>query len=359
MQQHDWLQQPAQALNQQMRQQAQEYQNSLTKPAGSLGELERIGIQFSAMQGALKPQLTQVAISVFAADHGVAEEGVSAFPQAVTAEMVRNFAHGGAAICVLARGLDAQFEVVNLGTVVELEPLPNVIDCRIAPASGNFCHSAAMTPAQFQQALSAGRDAAERAKAQQAELFIGGEMGIANTTSAAALGAALLQRPAADLVGPGTGISPLQINHKTDVIDRAIRQHAPAQDNPVELLRCLGGFEIAALSAAYIRCAQLAIPVLVDGFICTVAALYACRINQQLRDWLLFSHNSAEPGHRLLQQALEAEPLLDLGMRLGEGSGAAIAVPLLQSACALQAQMATFAEASVSDKEADKQSENP
>ncbi len=359
MQQHDWLQQPAQALNQQMRQQAQEYQNSLTKPAGSLGELERIGIQFSAMQGVLKPQLTKVAISVFAADHGVAEEGVSAFPQAVTAEMVRNFAHGGAAICVLARGLDAQFEVVNLGTVVELEPLPNVIDCRIAPASGNFCHSAAMTPAQFQQALSAGRDAAERAKAQQAELFIGGEMGIANTTSAAALGAALLQRPAADLVGPGTGISPSQINHKTDVIDRAIRQHAPAQDNPVELLRCLGGFEIAALSAAYIRCAQLAIPVLVDGFICTVAALYACRINQQLRDWLLFSHNSAEPGHRLLQQALEAEPLLNLGMRLGEGSGAAIAVPLLQSACALQAQMATFAEASVSDKEADKQSENP
>lgn len=349
----NWIEQPVQPLSDSLRDQALEYQNQLTKPPGSLGRLEQIGVQFSAMQNQLKPTLERIAVTVFAADHGVADEGVSAFPQVVTAEMVRNFARGGAAICVMARQLGASFEVVNLGTVAELEPLPNVVDQRIAAATANLSQTAAMTPAQFQQALSAGYEAAERAVDQDAQLFIGGEMGIANTTAATALAAAVLQRSVAELVGPGTGIDSAGIAHKVAVIDRALALHVPAGESvpSTELLRRLGGFEIAALTGAYVRCAQQGIAVLVDGFISTAAALYACRINAAVSDWLIFSHNSAEPGHRHMQQALDAEPLLDLGMRLGEGSGAAVAVPILRAACALQSEMATFADAAVSGHE--------
>ncbi|MFT5721787.1 MAG: nicotinate-nucleotide--dimethylbenzimidazole phosphoribosyltransferase [Motiliproteus sp.] len=346
-----WLTDAVSPLNLSRRDQAQAYQHQLTKPQGSLGQLESIAVQFSGMQGQLRPQLEQVLITVFAADHGVADEGVSAFPQAVTAEMVRNFSRGGAAICVLARQLGASFEVVNLGTLEALEPLPRVVDSRIASATANFCLGAAMGDTELVLALRAGLEAAERAEQQGAQLFIGGEMGIANTTAATALAAALLNRPVAELTGPGTGIDARGVTHKAAVIERALALHRQRLQDPLEVLRCLGGFEIAALVGAYVRCAQLGIPVLVDGFITTAAALVACRINPAVRDWLLFSHNSAEPGHRALLEALEAETLLNLGLRLGEGTGAALAVPLLKAACALQAQMATFAEASVSGQD--------
>ncbi|MEH6651499.1 MAG: nicotinate-nucleotide--dimethylbenzimidazole phosphoribosyltransferase [Motiliproteus sp.] len=346
-----WIYQAVTPVNEEMQQQALAYQDQLTKPQGSLGQLEQIAVQFSAMQHSLKPKLEQIAITVFAADHGVAAEGVSAFPQAVTAEMVRNFSTGGAAICVLARQLKASFEVVNLGTVIELGPLPSVRDQRIANQTANFCQAPAMSESQLQQALDAGQAAAQRASDQKAQLFIGGEMGIANTTAASALAAALLKAPVATLVGSGTGIDASVMAHKVAVIERALALHLDEKTVPLELLRCLGGFEIAALTAAYIQCAQQGIAVLVDGFISTAAALVACRINPSVKEWLLFSHNSAEPGHRLMQQALNAKPLLDLGMRLGEGSGAAVAVPLLQAACVLQSEMATFAEAAVSDRE--------
>ena len=346
-----WIYQTVKPVSDEVQQQALAYQDQLTKPPGSLGRLEQIAVRFSAMQQCLKPTLENIAITVFAADHGVAVEGVSAFPQAVTAEMVRNFSTGGAAICVLARQFEASFEVVNLGTVVKLDPLPKVLDQYIANQTANFCQSPAMSEFQLQQALEAGRSAVQRASEQSAQLFIGGEMGIANTTAATALAASLLHQPVAQLVGTGTGIDASVVTHKIAVIERALALHLNQDASPLELLRCLGGFEIAALTGAYIHCAQQAMPVLVDGFISTAAALVACRINPPVRDWLLFSHNSAEPGHRTMQQALSAEPLLDLGMRLGEGSGAAVAVPLLQAACALQSEMATFAEAAVSDRE--------
>lgn len=346
----EWTSAAVSPVNLEMRDQAMAYQDQLTKPQGSLGQLERIAVQFSALQGRLKPELERVSITVFAADHGVADEGVSAFPQAVTAEMVRNFSRGGAAICVLARQIGASFEVVNLGTVAVLEPLPSVLDRRIAPATANLCVTAAMTQDQLTQALAAGFEAAERAQQQGAQLFIGGEMGIANTTSATALAAAILERPVIELSGPGTGVDASGVLHKVEVIERALELHRQALKDPAAVLRCLGGFEIAALVGAFIRCAQRGIPVLVDGFITTAAALIACRINPGVRTWLLFSHNSAEPGHRAMQHALEAETVLDLGMRLGEGSGAAVAVPLLRSACALQAEMSTFADAAVSDQ---------
>ncbi len=346
-----WLLDGVATLDQQVQARALAYQQQLTKPPGALGRLEHLAVTLAAMQGELKPRLERIGISVFAADHGVADEAVSAFPQVVTTEMIANFSRGGAAISVLARRCNAHFEVVNLGTVVDAGELPGVVDARIAAATANFCHQPAMTPVQLERALAAGAEAVERALQQRAQLFIGGEMGIANSTSAAALAAAYLALPATVLAGPGTGVDAAGVEHKARVITQALSRHQAQLHEPLQILRCLGGFEIAALSGAYIRCAQSGLPALVDGFISTVAALAAVRINPGCRDWLLFSHNSAEPGHQQVLAALDAEPLVNLQMRLGEGSGAALVLPLLQAACALHGEMATFAEAGVSDKE--------
>jgi nicotinate-nucleotide--dimethylbenzimidazole phosphoribosyltransferase len=312
--------------------------------------MEDIAVEFAAWQGIEQPAMERVYISIFAADHGVAEEGVSLFPQAVTAEMVRNFARGGAAISVLARQLNATLEVINLGTVSVVESLNNVRDERIAAGTANFAKQPAMNADQCAAALQAGRNAALRAKQHAAQLFIGGDMGIANTTSAAAIACALLSAKPESLAGPGTGLDSAGVTHKAQVIARALSLHGVAAGQPLEVLRCLGGFEIAGLAGAYIAAAQNGLPVLVDGFISSVAALVAVRINPAARAWLLFAHTSAEPGHQRVLAGLDAQTLLQLGMRLGEGSGAAVAVPLLQLACALHRGMATFAEAGVSEQ---------
>lgn len=209
-----------------------------------------------------------------------------------------------------------------------------------------------MTQTQGEQALQAGRDSVLRAVEQGSELFIGGEMGIGNTTAASAVACALLDIPVALLAGPGTGLDAAGVSHKARVIERALSLHAAQRGDAVQTLFNLGGFEIAALVGAYLACAQEGVAVLVDGFICSVAALVAVRLNPGCRQWLLFGHRGAEPGHRHILQTLEAEPLLDLGLRLGEGSGAALAVPLLRLACDLHGQMATFAEAAVADRPA-------
>jgi nicotinate-nucleotide--dimethylbenzimidazole phosphoribosyltransferase len=329
---------------------ARQRQGQLTKPPGSLGQLEELACRLAAMQRAVKPRLDRVHIVVFAADHGVAAEGVSAFPQAVTVEMMRNFARGGAAVSVLARELGAALEVVNVGTKADPGPLPGVVDQRVAAGTVNFTQGPAMTESQLHAALRAGADAAERAHRGGAELFIGGEMGIANTTAASAVACALLERKAQELAGPGTGLDAQGVARKARVIEAALVRHQTSLRPPLEALRCLGGFEIVALTGAYLRCAQLGVPVVVDGFIASVAALVAVRVQPQAAAWFFYGHNSAEPGHRLVMQALAANPLLHLGMRLGEGSGAALAVPLLRLACALHNGMATFAEAGVSGK---------
>ncbi len=354
----NWLAQPCAALNESWRAAALARQGQLTKPPGSLGKLEAIAVQLSALQGAEKPQMERIHISVFAADHGVAAEGVSAFPQAVTAEMVKNFARGGAAISVLAKQINATLEVINLGTVFPVESLAKVRDEHIAACTANFAQSPAMTEAQLAAALQAGQAAVLRAKQDGAQLFIGGEMGIANTTSASAVACALLQESPQLLAGPGTGLDSKGVAHKAAVIQRALELHgllpSPASgrggEGALVVLHHVGGFEIAALAGAYLAAAQNGIPALVDGFISSVAALTAVRIQPGVRGWLMFAHASAEPGHQRVLAALDAQPLLQLGMRLGEGSGAATAVPLLQLACALHNNMATFAEAGVSDK---------
>jgi nicotinate-nucleotide--dimethylbenzimidazole phosphoribosyltransferase len=555
-----WWQTPVKALDESARAQASQRQNTLTKPPGSLGRLEEVAIALAAMQGCEKPQIKQPSITVFAGDHGVVAEGVAAFPQAVTQLMLVNFVAGGAAISVLAREQNARLEVVDVGTLAA-ETIDGVVNDKSASGTANLAWQPAMTPAQLDHALAAGHRAVERALATGADLFIGGEMGIGNTTPAAAIGCALLSLRGADLAGPGTGLNEAGVSHKAQVIDRALalhgflpspasgggaggegglrpaqtrslpaeiltharelrknqtdaeqllwavlrakrfmdlkfrRQHTvepyivdfycdslklvieldggqhaeqqaydqaraaflenkgitvlrfwnnqvlaeteavleaiywvvlqrqpqplpsppaplplagegrkpdnaavlfslpspasgggagaardladvlgqpsrlagssiregglqPVQPKPAlvetqsqvsatEVLRRLGGFEIAALSGAYIACAQAGLPVLVDGFITTAAALAACRMNPGVRDWLMFAHASTEPGHAHLLAALDARPLLQLDMRLGEGSGAATALPILRLACALHEGMATFAEAGI------------
>lgn len=343
---HQWLNDSMPTPNAATLTAARERQRQLTKPPGSLGRLEALGITLAAMQNTQHPRIEQVWITVFASDHGVVAEGVSAFPQVVTAEMVRNFARGGAAISVLAQEWGARLEVVNVGTVQPMEDLPGVMHTRIGSGTANFVHEPAMTADQLQEALAVGRHAADRAAINGAHLFIGGEMGIGNTTSATAVACSLLGRPAAHLAGPGTGLDAAGVQRKALVIERALAKHR--SDQPLEALQRLGGFEIAALTGAYLRSGQLGLPALVDGFITTVAALAAVRLRPDLADWLFYAHCSAEPGHRRLLEALEVQPLLDLAMRLGEGSGAAAAVPVLRAAAALHARMATFAEAGVS-----------
>lgn len=349
--QPEWLNVPCASIDEQARARAAERQNNLTKPPGSLGRLEELAVQLAGCQGTRNPRVDSVRIAVFAADHGVTAEGISAFPQAVTVEMVRNFDRGGAAISVLARELGARLEVVNVGTVSDTGPLGSVLDARVAPGTGNIATETAMTEQQLARALAVGRHAAERAASAGDLLFIGGEMGIGNTTVAAALACAMLNRPPSELAGPGTGLNAEGVQHKKQVIERALALHVPLCGSNLETLRRLGGLEIAALSGAFIACAQMGLPVLVDGFITSVAALAAERLRPGVREWMLFAHRSAEPGHTAVLEALDAEPLLDLGMRLGEGSGAATAVSLLRHACAMHNNMATFAEAGVTGKE--------
>ncbi len=347
-----WYEQAARTPSATHRQRAYERQQQLTKPPGSLGVLENCAIDLAALQQRDEPAIETVAIAIFAADHGVAEEGVSAFPQVVTGEMVKNFSAGGAAITVLARELNADFQVINVGTVNPLPALSGVSDRRIASGTANFCKTAAMSAEQCTQALQIGADTIDRLCTGDAigaaDLFIGGEMGIANTTTAAALACALLNIAPQDIVGRGTGVDEKGVALKARVVSSALQKHAAQWQSPFAILQTLGGFEIAALAGAYIRCAQRGIPVLVDGFICTVAALVALQMNESIRAWLLFSHCSAERGHRVLIEHLDVRPLLNLDMRLGEGSGAAIAVPLLRAACALHNRMASFASAGVS-----------
>lgn len=341
-----WWQAPCRALNESANQAALERDAQLTKPAGSLGRLDALIPRLAALRAQARPTIDPLWISVFAGDHGVAAEGISAFPQSVTGQMLGNFVNGGAAISVLARQLGAKLEVIDLGTASPVGPLRGVRHLALGAGTANFATGPAMRHETCLQAMQAGRDSALRAEAEGTALFIGGEMGIGNTTTAAALACALLACEPGDLAGPGTGLDAAGVARKREVIERALALHAGNHD-ALEWMRRVGGFELTALTGAYLACAQQGIVALVDGFICSVAALCAVHLNAGCRDWLLFAHRSAEPGHLAVLDALDAQPLLDLGLRLGEGSGAALAVPLLRLACELHDGMATFAEAAV------------
>ncbi len=346
-----WIEKVSPQRNPSFKQTAQERQAQLTKPPGSLGRLEQIAIRLADLQQRNQPAVDNIAISVFAADHGVVEEGISAFPQEVTVQMISNFLNGGAAISVMAKQLDAQMEVVDVGVLHALPEQDGLVIQRAGNGTANSAKQEAMTEDQLDLAMQAGFDAVERAKNNAADMFIGGEMGIGNTTPASVLYSALLGLSASQTSGAGTGLDGAGINRKIEVVERIYNMHqSQCKDNPLAWLRCAGGFEIAALTGAYIHAAQQGLPVLVDGFISSAAALCAVRINQSVADWLFFSHVSAERGHQKALVEMGQQPLLDLGMRLGEGSGAAVAVPLMRAACALHNQMATFEEAAVAGK---------
>lgn len=344
----NWIFEPTKELDEQAREEALARQQQLTKPMGSLGRLESIAVDIAAMQGGI-PQVNTPYICIFAADHGIATSGVSAFPQEVTAQMVANFASGGAAISVLAKSLLAPFEIVNLGTVAPTD-FPGVSNEFIAAGTANMLNGDAMSEAQCAQALVIGRKYLLHARELGCELFIGGDMGIANTSAATVLASVLSGESIADLTGPGTGLDDEGVQRKIETLQRVIALHVQADIAPIQLLHKVGGFEIAALVGSYIAAAQEGITILVDGFICTAAAMVAVAISPQSRAWMIFSHGSAEPGHKLMLNHLQAAPVLELGMRLGEGSGAAVCFPVIQLACKLHSQMATFAEAAVAGK---------
>lgn len=345
-----WLEQAIKPIQSQFIEAARAHQLQLTKPPGSLGVLEDLAVNLCAWQESLNPSLERLQIYIFAADHGIAEEKVSAFPQEVTAQMIQNFASNGAAISVLANFSNIPLKIINLGTVQPVGVLAKVEDYYIAPASQNFIKDSAMSLVQLQKAMACGREQAEKAQQNHCQMLILGEMGIANTTSAAAMASALLKIPVDELTGLGTGVDEAGRKHKCQVIEKALEFHQGKLDTPMDILQRLGGFEIAALCACYLRAAQLGLPVLVDGFIATMAAVIAIHLQPEAKNWMLFSHCSAEKGHRLLLESIDVKPLLAFDMRLGEGSGAALIVPLLRSACALHNQMASFEEAAVSNK---------
>jgi nicotinate-nucleotide--dimethylbenzimidazole phosphoribosyltransferase len=322
-------------------------QQQLTKPAGSLGKLENLAVKLASLQSQACPSVDKAWISIFAADHGIANAGVSAFPQAVTAEMVKNFVNGGAAISVLAKQNKAHLEIIDVGVASSLDDLA-IIHHKVALGTANFIQQAAMTEAQLSQALLAGKEAVTRALQHKSNLFIAGEMGIANTSSATAIACHLLKLNAPKLTGAGTGLNNEKIREKALIIQQALLRFSDIEATPLNALQYFGGFEIAALVGSYLAAAQNNLVILVDGFICTIAALVATKINPDLKPWLIYSHQSQEQGHKIILDELKAEPLLNLGMRLGEASGATVALPLLNSACLLHQQMATFEQAEVS-----------
>jgi len=320
-----------------------------TKPQGSLGRLEELAVRVAAARGEVVPAPPVKAVVVMAADHGVAAEGVSAFPPEVTAQMVANFARGGAAINALARAAGAEVVVVDMGVRAPVA-LPGVIARRIGPGTSSFTAGPAMTRAQAVAGLEAGIELATELGRRGVTLLGAGEMGIGNTTSAAALSACLLGAPPDELVGPGTGVDEAGLARKRDVVRRAVALHGIPGLDPVEALARVGGFELAGMAGLALGAAAHRIPLVVDGFISSAAALAAVRIAPAAAGYLVLSHRSAEPGHRLVTEALGQRPLLDLELRLGEGTGAALAMPLVDAALRILREMATFADAGVAER---------
>ncbi len=346
---HWWLDATA-PLSDSARDNAQAYQDQLTKPQGSLGRLESIAIELAAMQNTSKPQIKQPHMLVFAGDHGIVAQGVSAFPQSVTIAMLANFVNGGAAVATLCKQQGIQLSVINCGTAASCEHLTQITHKPIMAGTHDFSQQAAMSNEQALAALSLGKEQAEQAHQQGCDFLMLGEMGIGNTSAASCLSALLLEQDVSDLTGPGTGVEGAALTRKKEILTASVARAKLLVKNPLDALAQVGGLEIAAIAAAYIRASQLGMPCFVDGFITTAAALLAVKLNPGVRQWLLFAHHSAECGHSALLSALDAEPLLQLGMRLGEGSGAAVAYATVQQALTIHNNMATFAQAAVENK---------
>ena len=327
---------------------AQRRLDELTKPAGSLGRLEELGRRLAEITGVFPPVIAHPVIFTLAADHGVVEEGVSAYPQIVTTQMVENFLRGGAAINVLARHVGARVVVADLGIAVPLPAHPSLRAFRIGSGTRNMCRAPAMTQVQALAAIEAGVELVESERSRGLDLIGTGEMGIGNTTAASAIVAVLAGARVEDVTGPGTGLDESGRRRKIGAIERALLVNRPDPGDALDVLAKVGGFEIAGLVGVMLAGAAYRIPVIVDGFIAGAAALAATRLAPGARYSLLASHRSAEPGHRHALAALGLDPYLDLGMRLGEGTGAALCIDLARAAVKILTEMATFKSAGVS-----------
>jgi nicotinate-nucleotide--dimethylbenzimidazole phosphoribosyltransferase len=331
---------------------ARERLDSLTKPLASLGRLEDLAVQLAGVTGDVRQRMPSKALILMAADHGIVDEGVSAYPQAVTGQMVTNFLQGGAAINVLARQADARVAVIDMGVASDLEPDPDLYSAKVAYGTDSFLRGPAMTREQAYAAVRHGFEAVARELRRGADLLATGEMGIGNTTASSAITSVLLRLPVVEITGSGTGLDENEVTHKVSVIERAIAVNEPDAADPIDVLAKLGGFEIAGLAGVILKSAAERRPVVIDGFITGAAALIAARLCPTAVDYMVAAHSSAEPGHQRILDDLGLKPLLDLDLRLGEGTGAVIAMHLVDAALALVDEMATFEEAAVANRTA-------
>jgi nicotinate-nucleotide--dimethylbenzimidazole phosphoribosyltransferase len=327
-------------------------QDTLTKPLGSLGRLEELSIRLAGIQGKALPQVRHKVIFTMAGDHGVAAEGVSAYPAEVTAQMIYNFLKGGAGINVLARQAGARVVIVDMGVAAELEPHPQLVSRKIAPGTQDMLLRPAMTREQAVKAIETGIELVGAEVARGIDIVGTGDMGIANTTSSSAICAVMTGKPAGEVTGRGAGLSDEQLAHKIKVIQQALEVNHPDPKQPLDVLARVGGFEIGGLVGVMLAAAAHRTPVVIDGFISGAAALIAVALAPGLREFLVAAHLSVEPGHKLVLRQLRLKPLLDLKMRLGEGTGAILGIFLAEAAARVLAEMSTFAEAGVSEKEA-------
>ncbi len=330
---------------------AQARQDILTKPQGSLGRLEEVSIRLAGIQGKALPYIEQKVIITMAGDHGVVAEKVGNYPQEVTAQMVYNFLSGGAAINVVARQVGARVVVVDMGVAADLGGKPQLVSRKIARGTKNMAKGPAMTQEQAVEAIEAGIQVLADEAAKGLDIVGTGDMGIGNTTPSAAIYAVMTRQAVHDVTGRGTGLTDEQLAHKVSVIQRAIKTNCPDPKNPLDVLTKLGGFEIAGLVGVMLGAAARHIPVVIDGFISGAAALIATAMAPELKNYLFAGHRSAEAGHRLGLEYMGLKPLIDLDMRLGEGTGSALGILLAETATKILAEMATFGEAGVSEKE--------
>ncbi len=323
--------------------------DSLTKPPGSLGRLEEIAAKIVSIREQESPGCSNKAVYVFAADHGVTEQGVSAYPKAVTQQMVRNFLANGAAINVFARCAGAEVIVVDVGVDADFDSHPSLVDKKIRHGTCNMALGPAMTESEASAAVEVGRTLAQEARLQNRDLIAVGEMGIGNTTAAAAITAALSRKPMAEVTGWGTGVSPQALIHKRHVIERAISVNGlDKNSSPLHVLQKVGGLEVAAMTGMVLEASEQRIPVVIDGFISTAAAALAYAVEPKVKDILFAGHISEEPGHQVLLEYVGLDPILSLGMRLGEGTGAVLAMMVIEAAIRMFNEMATFSSAGVS-----------
>jgi nicotinate-nucleotide--dimethylbenzimidazole phosphoribosyltransferase len=325
-------------------------QDTLTKPAGSLGRLEELSIRLAGIQGQPRPEAKRKAIIVMVADHGVTAEGTSAYPQDVTAQMVLNFIIGGAAINVISRQIGARVVVVDIGIAADTSSFEGIIKRKVAAGTRNIGQGPAMTLEQAIQAIETGIEIVNKEIDKGLDIVGTGDMGIGNTTASSAICNVMTGKTALEVTGRGTGLDDRQLQHKVEVINRALAVNHPESSKPLEVLAKVGGLEIGGLAGVMLGAASRRVPVVIDGFISGAAALIAVGICHQCQEYMIASHVSVEPGHKYILEYLGLKPLLNLEMRLGEGTGAALGISLAETACRILSEMATFSEAGVSNK---------